>query len=238
MRAMHFVAIETSTEWCSLALWREGTVYGLEQHAGVRHGELVLPMLDELLKRAGVAMNALDAVVFGAGPGAFTGLRVACGIAQGLAFARGLPVLGISTLEATAEESGASRVLVALDARMNEVYCAALEKVDGRWLERVQARCVPPESVEPPPGEGWLAAGSGFGVHAARLLPRLEGRLLRVSPDIRPGAMAMARLAAPRLAAGEGVDAAQAMPVYIRDKVALTSAERAVSAAASPVVQP
>ena len=102
---MRFAAIETSTEWCSVALWTDGEIAGLERRAGNRHSELALPMLQKLLgKRAG-----LDAVAFGAGPGAFTGLRIACGLAQGLAFGRGMPVIGVSTLEAMAEESGAER---------------------------------------------------------------------------------------------------------------------------------
>ncbi len=224
---MRFAAIETSTEWCSIALWDAGESIALEERAGVRHGELALPMLEALFARAGYGMQALDAIVFGAGPGAFTGLRVACGLAQGLAFARGLPVLGVSTLEAVAEESGASRVLVALDARMQEVYCAALEKLDGVWHEAVAAACLPPEAVEVPPGEGWLGAGSGFAAYGERMAAGLRASLLRIAPEIRPGATAIARLAAPRLAAGEGVDAGLAMPLYIRDKVALTSIEQA-----------
>ena len=215
---MRFAAIETSTEWCSIALWDAGESIALEERAGVRHGELALPMLEALFARAGYGMQALDAIVFGAGPGAFTGLRVACGLAQGLAFARGLPVLGVSTLEAVAEESGASRVLVALDA---------LEKQDGVWHEAVAAACLPPEAVEVPPGEGWLGAGSGFAAYGERMAAGLRASLLRIAPEIRPGATAIARLAAPRLAAGEGVDAGLAMPLYIRDKVALTSIEQA-----------
>lgn len=224
---MRFAAIETSTEWCSVALWDDGEAVALEERAGVRHGELVLPMLDELLARAGFGMAALDAIAFGAGPGAFTGLRVACGIAQGLAFARDLPLLGVSTLEAVAEESGAPRVLVALDARMQEVYCAALERRDGAWFEVRAAACLPPEAVEPPPGRDWLGAGSGFAAYPDRLLPRLGACLLRTAAEIRPGAEAIARLAAPRLAAGQGREAHSALPVYLRDKVALTSVEQA-----------
>ena len=123
---MKFAAIETSTEWCSVALWRDGELGAIEERAGSRHGELVLPMLDRLLAAAGLEVADLEAVAFGAGPGSFTGLRIACGIAQGLAFARGLPVLGVSSLEAMAEECGAARVVACLDARMGEVYYSAL----------------------------------------------------------------------------------------------------------------
>ena len=151
---MRFAAIETSTEWCSVALSIDGEIAALEERAGTRHGELVLPMLGRLLERARIGPRALDAVAFGAGPGSFTGLRIACSVAQGLAFARGLPVLGVSTLEAIAEESGARRVLACLDARMREVYYAALEKdPGGAWRETVPAQCVAPAAV-PAPGGG------------------------------------------------------------------------------------
>ena len=118
---MLLAAIETSTEWCSVALWSDGESAGLERRAGNRHSELALPMLEKLLGNR-LGKSRLDAVAFGAGPGAFTGLRIACALAQGLALARGLPVIGVSTLEALAEESGAARALCCLDARMREVY--------------------------------------------------------------------------------------------------------------------
>jgi tRNA threonylcarbamoyladenosine biosynthesis protein TsaB len=221
-----FAAVETATEWCSVALWDDGKIVSLERRAGNRQGEFVLPMLEKLLVRASLGMKDLDAIAFGAGPGAFTGLRIACGVAQGLAFARGLPVIGVSTLEATAEESGATRALVALDARMHEVYYAAFEKRAGAWQAVVPASCVAPDEVALPPGEGWLGCGSGFSVYRERIEPRLRAVLARIAPEVRPGALAVARLAAPRLAAGEGVDAALATPHYIRDKVALTTAEQ------------
>jgi tRNA threonylcarbamoyladenosine biosynthesis protein TsaB len=224
---MKFAAVETATEWCSVALWLDGEIVSLERRAGNKQGEFVLPMLETLLERRGVGMKNMDAIAFGSGPGAFTGLRIACGIAQGLAFARNLPVLGVSTLEATAEESGASRVLVALDARMHEVYYAAFEKHAGRWHMALPAKCVPPDEVDLPAGKGWLGCGSGFSVYKARIEPRLRPVLSKIAPDVRPSAHAVAMLAAPRLAAGEGIDAAGATPHYIRDKVALTSAEQA-----------
>jgi tRNA threonylcarbamoyladenosine biosynthesis protein TsaB len=209
---MRFAAIETSTEWCSVAVWNDGEIAALEQRSGHRHSELALPMLERLLGK-----NPLDAVAFGAGPGAFTGLRIACGLAQGLAFARGLPVLGVSTLEALAQEAGAARVVACIDARMREVYYAALEKRAGRWREVIAAQCVAPRAA-PPPGEGWIGAGSGFAEYG-------NMGLTRVFPEVHPTALAVAQLAAPRLAAGEGVDAALASPVYLRDKVAFTKEE-------------
>ncbi|HEX6268063.1 MAG TPA: tRNA (adenosine(37)-N6)-threonylcarbamoyltransferase complex dimerization subunit type 1 TsaB [Burkholderiales bacterium] len=214
---MRFAAIEASTEWCSVALFRDGEIACLERRAANRHSELVLPFLQKLLGEAGIGADQLDAVAFGAGPGSFTGLRIACGIAQGLAFARGLPVLGVSTLEAAAEESGAPRVVACLDARMREVYYAALEKRGGRWHEVVPAQCLAPEKIRFLEAD-WVGCGNGFAVYG-------NLGMARVMPEVHPTAIAVARLAAPRFAAGEGVDAALAAPVYVREKVAFTQAE-------------
>ena len=221
---MKIAAFETATEWCSVALWIDGEISGVEEPVGNRHSERVLPMLEMLFKMKNIAASQLDAVAFGAGPGSFTGLRIACGVAQGIAFARGLPLIGISTLEAIAEESGAPRVVACLDARMHEVYYSALEKSDGRWREVVAAQCVAPARAPLPPGTGWTGCGNGFAVYG----DVLKGRCSTMQPETHPSAVAVARLAAPRLAAGEGVDAALAAPVYLRDKVAFTSEERKV----------
>ena len=214
---MKFAAFETSTEWCSVALWLDGEIRGLEERAGNRHSELALPMLEKLLEDESLTPKNLDAVAFGAGPGSFTGLRIACGLAQGIALARGLPTLGISSLEAIAEESGATRVVACLDARMREVYVSVLEKRDGRWHEIVPARCISPGAVVVPPGD-WVGCGNGFAAYGSM-------GMKDVKPEIHPSAVAVARLAAPRLAAGEGVDAALAQPHYVRDKVAFTAEE-------------
>ena len=211
---MRFAALETSTDWCSVAVWHDGEIRSLERRVPNRHSEYALPMLESLMKNLEV-----DAIAFGAGPGSFTGVRIACGLAQGLAFASNLPVLGISTLEATAEEAGAARVVACIDARMREVYYAALEKRDGRWREVVPAQCVAPDAAPRPPGDGWVGAGSGFAAYG-------NLGLEKVMPEVHPTAAAVARLAAPRLEKGEGVDAALAVPVYLRDKVALTLEEQ------------
>ena len=214
---MRFAAFETSTEWCGVALWRDGEIAAIERRAGNRHSELALPMLQRLLEGFSLTPGMLDAVAFGAGPGSFTGLRIACGLAQGLAFAHGILVLGISTFEAIAEESGATRVVACLDARMREVYYAALEREAAGWRERIPAQCAAPGAVKVPEGD-WIGAGNGFAVYG-------NMGLAKVLPEVHPSALAVARLAAPRLAAGEGVDAALAAPLYVRDKVAFTKAE-------------
>jgi tRNA threonylcarbamoyladenosine biosynthesis protein TsaB len=217
---MKFAAFETSSEWCSVAISVRGEIAALERRAGRRHSELALPMLEDLLKNAGLGIEELDAVAFGAGPGSFTGLRIACGLAQGLALGRGLPVIGISSLEAIAQESGGERVVACIDARMREVYYSALEKRAARWHEVIPAQCIAPEAAPRPAGEGWIGAGNGFAVYG-------NLGLSKVLPEVHPTAIAVAQLAAPRLEAGEGVDAALATPSYVRDKVAFTKEELA-----------
>ena len=215
---MRFAAFETSSDWCSVALHDHGELRALEQRAGNRHSEVALPMLERLLADAGLAPASLDAVAYGAGPGSFTGLRIACGLAQGLAVARGLPVYGVSSLAAIAQESGADRVIACVDARMREVYYAALERMADGWHEVVGARCVAPQALAVPPGDDWVGCGNGFAVYG-------NLGLKIVLPMVHPSAVAVAELAAPRLAAGEGVDAALAAPLYVRDKVAFTREE-------------
>ena len=218
---MRIAALETSTEWCSVALWFDGEVASLEQRADHRHAEIALPLLRQLLDRCAASTDTLDAIAFGAGPGSFTGLRIACGLAQGLAIGSNIPVIGVSTLDAIAEESGAERVIVCLDARMREVYYARLERARGAWRAAGPAACVAPVAVQRPPGDGWCGCGNGFAAY-----PELAKMVTRVLPEVHPSASAIARLAAPRLAAGEGVDAENAAPFYLRDKVALTIEER------------
>ena len=216
---MKFAAFETSSEWCSVAISVQGEIAALERRAGQRHSELVLPMLETLLGNAQLKVADLEAVAFGAGPGAFTGLRIACGLAQGLALGRGLPVIGISSLEAIAQESGSERVVACIDARMREVYYAALELQGTRWSEVIAPQCIAPEAAPRPPGEGWIGAGNGFAVYG-------NLGLSKVLAEVHPTAIAVAQLAAPRLEAGEGVDAALAAPSYVRDKVAFTKEEQ------------
>jgi len=224
---MRFVALDSSTEWCSAALSRDGEIAALERRADHRHGELLLPMVERLLAQAGLGTQDLDGVAFGSGPGSFTGLRIACGLAQGLAFAHDLPVLGISSLEALAEGAGAQRVVACLDARMHEVYCAAYLRRDDGWEVLRAPACLPPAELEALPEGDWVGAGGGFAVYRDVLAARLGSTLKQLLPDLRPNAYAVARLAAARFARGEGVDAASALPLYLRDKVALTRAERA-----------
>lgn len=225
-RIVNILAIETSSEQLSLALAYEGAVHAFDRVVGNRHAEFVLPKIEWLLDEAGTDMNSLDAVVYGAGPGAFTGLRIACGVAQGLALARNLPVLGIGTLEALAEESGADCVIACIDARMGELYHAACRRSADGWDMSTAPELVAPEALPIPEDGEWVGCGSGFRAHGAALAERLGRRLARFDPNALPRASAMLRLAQPRLAAGGGKDPAEAAPLYVRDKVALKIHER------------
>ncbi len=171
-------------------------------------------------------MQDIDGVVYGAGPGSFTGLRIACGIAQGLALARDLPTAGIGTLLALAEDCGEDKVIACLDARMGEVYHAVYCRSGGKWSEMHAPALYKPEGVPQVEGRGWTGCGSGFRAHGAALAHCYAGAVSRIAPDAIPNAAAMLRLALPVFAAGQGVDAAAAVPLYVRDKVALKANER------------
>lgn len=223
---MKIIAIETSTEYCSVALWQDGIVTGKSENVGQKHSEVLMAMLDGVLKQAGVKLAQLDGIAFGAGPGSFTGVRIACGVAQGLALGANLPVMGICTLQAVAQGSGKAKVIAALDARMAEVYFAVYEKREGKWITECAPCLCLPQDAPALAGSGWLGAGSGFAAHGAVLQARYDGQLLAIDATCVPQAGAIAELAAPMFAAGLGVDAALAMPLYLRDKVALKTSER------------
>jgi len=223
---MKILAIETSTEYCSVALWQDGVVSEKSELVGQKHSEVLMAMLDTVLKDAGCGIRDMDGIAFGAGPGSFTGVRIACGVAQGLALGANLPVVGICTLQALAQGSGHDKVIAALDARMAEVYFAVYEKREGEW----HAVCEPclrlPQDTPAAEGAGWLGAGSGFAAHGTVLQARYDGQLGSMDASCVPQARAVAELAAPLFVAGKGLDAAQAMPLYLRDKVALKTSER------------
>jgi tRNA threonylcarbamoyladenosine biosynthesis protein TsaB len=224
--ALKILALDTSTEYCSAALWLGGSVVHDGVHAGQRHSELLLPMIDGLLAGAGLGLDALDAIAFGEGPGSFTGLRIACGVAQGLAFGADLPVIGVGTLLALAEASGANEAACCLDARMKQVYFAAFRRTDQAW-ETVQAPGLyaPDQLPRLPPG-AWIGCGNGFAVHGDALARSLGEPLRGLAAVSVPHARDIAKLAAFDFARGAARPAEQALPVYIRDKVALTIEEQ------------
>lgn len=241
---MKLLVLDTSTEWCSAALWLDGVIQARRVLAEQRHSSLLLPMVDELLRESDISLRQLDGIGYGAGPGSFTGLRIACAVTQGLALGADLPVAGVSTLESIAEQAGAERVLrqdrpegeclaayplrvlTVLDARMAEVYWAAYARDGAGWRALTEPQLALPESVTIPPGGEWVGAGNGFAALGAVLRPRLEAGLVRIDDTLMPDAAAMAPLAARAFERGEGQDAALAAPIYLRDKVALTVDER------------
>jgi tRNA threonylcarbamoyladenosine biosynthesis protein TsaB len=230
------LAIETSSELASCALLSGDTLLA-RASSGVRtHSQSILPMVQELLAEAGIALRDCDAIAFGSGPGSFTGVRTACGIAQGLAFGASLPVVPIVTLDAMAEacrqQTGAADVLAVLDARMGEVYWAQYHHTDaGGWQQVVPPSLCAPDDVAPLPTAAPLAAcGNGFSAYPDSFAGRdfAAGALAEVMPH----ASQVAQLARIELAAGRSVSAAEAQPLYLRNKIAFTSAERQVINAA------
>lgn len=224
---MKILALDTSTEYCSVALWIDGEVGVRETHAGQKHSELLLGMVDELLKDAAVELRGLDGIAYGEGPGSFTGLRIACGVVQGLAFGADLPVVGVGTLLAMAAGTQGDRVVCCLDARMSEVYHAAYEKEGEGWRVVHEPSVCPPQSAPVLSGEGWLGCGSGFQAYREALEARYAGQLAAVLTDCYPHARDIARLSVPRFEAHDTAGAECAAPVYVRNKVALRTDERA-----------
>lgn len=223
---MIILALETSTEFCSAALWREGDIDGIDEHVGQAHSERLLAMVGDLLARHGLGIRDLDGLAYGAGPGGFTGLRIACGVTQGLAFGAGIPVIGIGTLAAMAEFVRADRVVCCTDARMQEIYHAAYERSGEAWTAVREPAVCPPASAPPLPEGDWYGCGNGFAVYRDALLQRYAGKLSAMDADVHPRAHEIARLAVPRFERGEARDATSAVPMYVRDKVALKTHER------------
>ena len=197
-----------------------------EELAGQRHSELLLPMVDALLADARLQLRAVDAVAFGAGPGSFTGLRIACGVAQGLAAGAGVATVGVGTLMAVAQASGAPRVLACLDARMGEIYCAAYERSAAGWSVIHPPRLCTPDSAPALDSRGWTGVGSGFQAHLSALARHYDEQIENVQPDLHPRADEVAILGAEMFRDGLALRPEQAHPLYLRDHVALTVEER------------
>ena len=223
---MNLLAIETSTEYCSVALWQDGVVSARIENVGQKHSEVLMTMVDEVLKGAGTNIRQMGGIAFGKGPGSFTGVRIACGVAQGLAFGADVKVVGVCTLQALAEAAGKDKVIAALDARMGELYLAAYQKQGDVWQTVVEPCLCKAADAPTIDGEGWFGCGSGFAVSDA-LQQRYAAQLDGVDAKAVPQAASIARLAAVEFAHGNAVDAAMALPLYLRDKVALTTRERA-----------
>ena len=227
---MNLLALDSSTDTLSIAVARSDLRWLHSGAGGAQASSQLLPAIRALMAEAGLQFDALDAIVFGRGPGSFTGLRTACAVAQGLAFAahggknsgQGVPVLPIDTLMAVAEEArsqhGCTQVLACMDARMDEVYHAPYQYIDGTWQALADLAVGPPQDVQVP--AGFVVAGNAQAAYGERLAPG--------APHLHamPTASALLNLAPALLAAGCAVAAQDALPLYIRDKVAKTTAER------------
>jgi tRNA threonylcarbamoyladenosine biosynthesis protein TsaB len=225
---LKILAIETSTEACSVALVHGEEILARSELAPRRHGELVLPMADSLLAEAGMSRHALEGIAVGRGPGAFTGVRLAISLTQGMAMALDLPVVTVSSLQALAMEEDAdlNDILAVIDARMGEVYAAAYRRRADGLPEPCSDEWVgPPASLVVPAGGPWSVVGTGWATYAEQLRGRI-GDVAAHDGARYPQARNVALLALPVFRAGGGVSAEHALPVYLRDKVALTLAEQ------------
>jgi tRNA threonylcarbamoyladenosine biosynthesis protein TsaB len=228
-RSPVLLAIDTATSVCSVALLIHGTIHTLAREVGQRHTEHVLALIDELLASQSQTLAGCDAIAFGAGPGSFTGLRVACGVAQGLAYGIGRPLIPVVNLAAAAldvfgQHPDASTVLTAQDARMNEAYVAVYATNDGRLIERM------PPSLAAPQDLAELAERHGADTIAGTAVQAFESELKGFTGRRVEAAVAVAgsiaKLARIAFEAGETIEPAAAAPLYVRDRVALTVDER------------
>ena len=223
---MKLLAFDTSTEFISLAVQNAGELFTYDVLAGQTHSQIILPQIQALLETADLQLNDLEGIAFGAGPGSFTGVRIAAGVAQGLGFGGNLPVVGVCTLMALAEASGADKVIACLDARMGEVYHAAYEKVAGEWQTVVEPGLYKPEAVPAIQGDEWVGAGSGWQTYGEQLSNTYASQISAMQPALLPTASAILRLSMSTFASGQAKPAHDAMPIYIRNRVALKTAER------------
>jgi tRNA threonylcarbamoyladenosine biosynthesis protein TsaB len=232
---MKLLALDAASDLCSVALWNDGTVLDREARAERGHGDQLLAMIDDLLAQSGIALGALDAIAFGRGPGAFTGVRLAASVTQGLAYSSGLPVIPISDLRALAERvlnggPPGMRAIACHDARMGEVYWAGFTCVDGHAVADTDEAVARPEAMmsvaqdwhDAPGGAGQAAGvGTGFGVYPT--LAPFAARLAPLLPEARPRASEIAKLAA-HVGLRAALSPEQAQPVYVRNDVAVAAA--------------
>ncbi|MET3010094.1 tRNA (adenosine(37)-N6)-threonylcarbamoyltransferase complex dimerization subunit type 1 TsaB [Stenotrophomonas koreensis] len=224
---MKLLAIETATEACSVAVHVDGTVIERFEIAPRRHAELTLPWAGQLLAEAGISRRQLDAVAISRGPGAFTGVRLAIAIAQGIALAIDRPLLAVSTLQALALRApvGQQQVLAAIDARMGEVYAGRFACADGQWQAIDAEQVMPPQALVLE-GQGWFGVGTGFAALDGALVQAAGAALAGVDAAALPHAADVASLAVAAFARGEAIAPERVEPAYLRNNVALTIAEQ------------
>ncbi len=223
---MKLLAFDASTEFLSIALQIDEQLDTVDIQAGQTASQLILPQIQHMLDQAKLQLSDLDGIAFGAGPGSFTGVRIACGVAQGLAFGANLPVVGVNVLTALAEASGADRVIAASDARMGEVYHAVYTRQGDDWLETHAAGVYKPQQVPSVEGVDWVGVGTAWKVYGEKLHAQYHQQVVKTLPEMTPKAEAIMRLAIPIFKRGEAISASEAKPIYIRNRVALTAKER------------
>lgn len=226
---MNILALDTCTEMCSAAVLKNGELF--EQHVLTQrgHSEQILSMIDAVLADANISMKQIDVLAFGRGPGSFTGVRVGVGVAQGIAFAREIPVVPVSTLAAVAQraidEYDASQIAVAMDARMGEIYAANFIEENGLAVASDEEQVCPPATFSPV-NEVCFAAGTGWQEYAETLDQQFKGKIQGEDRQLLPTAAAIAKLASHEAEKGNTLMPEQAVPVYLRDNVAKKKAEQ------------
>lgn len=227
---MKLLALDTATEACSAALYIDGEIRQNYQLAPREHTRLILAMVEGLLADAGVSIKQLDALAFGRGPGSFTGIRIATGAVQGMAYGADLPVVPVSTLASIAQsvhdDHQVEFALTAIDARMDAVYWAEYRLEQGLMKLRGEETVISPEQVPLPAQQEWVGAGSGWAAYGQQLITRIQQPLHAIYTDYYPQSASIAKLAAHDYAQGQYVDAARAVPVYLRNNVAKKTSER------------
>jgi tRNA threonylcarbamoyladenosine biosynthesis protein TsaB len=224
---LNILGLECSTEQGSVALSCHGQLTQQSWHGGRGHAEGILSQVSVLLEQQSLALSQLNAIAFSQGPGSFTGVRTACGMAQGLSLGSGVPVVPVPTLMVLAQGTNAERVVATLDARMGQIYLAAYERDRaGDWQTIINPMLCNPDQVPDLPGEGWVVAGSGTTLCEAVLAGRWQGKWRELVPELYPEARHLLGIAERWHAQGKSCLPEQAGPLYLRDKVALTVEER------------
>ena len=227
---MKILAVDTATEACSAALYINGDIQERFEIAPKEHTRLILPMVDSLMAEAGLRPQQLDAIAFGCGPGSFTGVRIATGVMQGIAYGADLPVVAVSTLaaisQACLQKTIHDTIFTAVDARMNEIYWAVYQRDTEGYAQLLGQEKVQPASEVDALQQTGYGIGSGWQRYEQELTDRLGEQLIGFDADYLPHSVQIALLGAVGVQRGQTIPVEQAMPVYLRDKVAKTTAER------------
>ncbi len=227
---MKLLAIDTATEACSVALWLDGAIHERFEVAGRGHSQLLPDMLHGVMADCGIALSEIDGIACGVGPGSFAGVRIGVGFVKGLAMGLDRPVVAVSSLAMLAQgavrQHGAERVLAAIDARMNEVYFCRYAAADGLAVAQGEALVAPPAALELPASGENAAVGSGWKTHLEALREHTGATLNPLDGEALPHARDALPLAQPQFAAGRGIGAGELLPVYLRNRVALTKLEQ------------